>query len=328
MKNVSRKQFLLLSCLILLFSFSPMKSADAQETGTWVYLSPDPSYIYINTTNQVTVNVMIRDAENISGFDVRVNFNPGIVSLESYAFGDFLSNVGCSNQVIGTDYIRLVCGQTGQLPGRYGTGSLFSIVFSGVTEGTSPLTFGRVALSTKDFQEVLPGKTDGTLNVVNTADFIYLPMIMNVSVQGVLDRGGIEVALARGLNYGMGPYSGTTTNIQGNNLTFPNVVADSYRITTNHKRVLNVTPDLNKRFTPAAGANVVPPLRLVAGNAVWTDNVIDIHDWTVVNGAWGNPSLNQDADVNYDGFVDGRDLALVAGNFGLTSAVAYAAWLP
>ena len=326
MKNVSRKLILLLSCLVLLLSFSPIRSVAAQEPGTWVYFSPDPSYIYINAANEVTVNVMIRDAEDISGFDVRVNFDPNIVSLESYAFGDFLTDVMCSNEVIGEDYIRLVCGQMGPLPGRNGSGSLVSLVFSGVSVGITPLAFGRVALSTSDFQEVLPGKTDGTLNVVDTANFIYLPLIMNVSVQGVLERDGIEVRLA-GLNYGMS-YSETSTNTEGYNLDFGLIVADTYRITTNHARVLNITPALNKRFTPADGASEVPLLRLAAGNAVWTDNVIDVHDWTAVNGAWGDASLNVDADVNFDGAVDGRDLALVGGNFGLTSSVAYAGWLP
>lgn len=326
MRNVSKKLILLMCCLVLLLSFSPIRSVAAQETGTWVYFSPDPSYIYINAANEVTVNVMIRDAENISGFDVRVNFNPAIVSLESYAFGDFLTDVGCSNEIIGADYIRLVCAQTGPLPGRSGSGSLVSIVFSGVTEGVSPLAFGRVALSTADYQVIFPGKTDGTLNVVDTASFVYLPLIMNVSVQGVLERDGIEVGLA-GLNFGMS-YSETSADTEGYNLDFGEIVVDTYRITTNHARVLNVTPELNKTFTLSSGASEVPLLRLAAGNAVWTDNVIDVHDWTAVNGAWGDASLNEDADVNFDGAVDGRDLALVGGNFGLTSAMAYAAWLP
>lgn len=326
--NVSRKLILLVICLVLMLSFSPIGSGKAQETGPWAYFSPDPSYIYINAANEVTVNVMVRDVVDIRGFDVRVNFNPSIVSLESWAFGDFLTDVGCSNQVIGADYIRLVCAQTGPLPPQSGTGSLFSIVFSGVTEGTSSLIFGNVELSNKFYQSVFPGKTDGTLNVVNTTNFQYLPLIMNVSIQGVMNRGGISVGLARGVNYGMGPYSGTSTDIPGNNLTIPSVVADTYQITTNQARVLNVTVDLNKTFTLAAGASAVSALRLRAGNAVWTDNVIDVHDLTAVNGAFGDPGLNVDADVNFDGAVDGRDLALVGGNWGLTSAMAYAGWQP
>lgn len=325
--NVSRKLILLVICLVLMLSFSPIGSGKAQETGPWAYFSPDPSYIYINAANEVTVNVMVRDVVDIRGFDVRVNFNPSIVSLESWAFGDFLTDVGCSNQVIGADYIRLVCAQTGPLPPQSGTGSLFSIVFSGVTEGTSSLIFGNVELSNKFYQSVFPGKTDGTLNVVNTTNFQYLPLIMNVSIQGVMDRGGIGVALGPGQQFGMA-YTGTTTDTPGNNLSLAAVVLDTYRITTNQERVLNVIAELNKTFTLASGATTVPALRLAAGNAVWTDNVIDVHDLTAVNGAFGDANLNPDADVNFDNFVDGRDLALVGGNWGLTSQTAYAAWLP
>ena len=35
-----------------------------------------------------------------------------------------------------------------------------------------------------------------------------------------------------------------------------------------------------------------------------------------------------DADINNDGKVDIFDLAMVAGNYGLTSALAYGEWLP
>jgi len=221
----------------------------------------------------------------------------------------------------------LVCAQTGPLPPQSGTGSLFSLVFSGVMEGTSSLIFGNVELSNKFYQSVFPGKTDGTLNVVNTTNFQYLPLIMNVSIQGVLDRGGIGVALGPGQQFGMA-YTGTTTDTPGNNLSLAAVVLDTYRITTNQERVLNVIAELNKTFTLASGATTVPALRLAAGNAVWTDNVIDVHDLTAVNSAFGDANLNPDADVNFDNFVDGRDLALVGGNWGLTSQTAYAAWLP
>lgn len=325
--NVSRKLILLVICLVLMLSFGPIGSGKAQETGPWAYFSPDPSFIYINAANEVTVNVMVRDVVDISTFDVRVNYDPSIVSLESFAFGDFLTDLGCTNQVIGADYIRLVCGQMGTQPGRSGTGSLFSLHFSGVAEGTSALAFGRVALWKTNYEEVLPGKTDGTLNVVNTANFQYLPLIMNISIQGVMDRGGIGVALGPGQQFGM-VYPGTTDDLLGNNLTLAAVVLDTYRITTNHARVLNVTADLNKTFTLAAGTTTVPALRLVAGNAAWTDNVINLGDYTAVCGAYGDPSLNEDADVNYDTRVDLRDLALVVGNWGLTSQTAYAAWLP
>ena len=325
--NVSKKLLLFLGCLVLLLSFSPIRHVAAQGTGPWVYFSPDPSYIYIDGTNQVTVDIMVREVVDINAFDIKVNFDPNIVSMVSYEFGGFLKSVACTNEFIQPESLRLVCTQLGE-QGQSGTGSLFRITFRGVTEGISELEITKVNLIKWNGYLYTPGKTDGTLNVVDSTNYQYLPLIMNVSAQGAQNRGGIGVALANGSNYGMGPYSGTSLNQSGSNLTIASVLTDSYRITTNHARVLNITSALNKTFTLAPGANTVPALRLVAGNAVWTDNVINLNDWTAVCGALGNPSQNADADVNFDGLVDARDLALVAGNWGLTSAVAYVAWLP
>jgi len=316
-----------MSCLILLLSFSAVFDVKAQETGPWVYISPDPSYIYIDGSNEVTVDIMVQDVVIIGGFDVKVVFDNAVVNFLGYELGDFLKNLYCTNQYIEPNSVRLVCVQIAT-PGQNGGGSLFRMKFQGVVEGSTVLDITRAQLAATDDQLILPGITDGTLNVVNTGNFIYLPLIMNLSVQGALDRGGIEVALGRGLNNGMGPSSGTSLDEVGNNLTIPGVVADSYRISTNHPRVLNITPEMNKFYTLASDSDPVPALKLVAGNAVWTDNEIKLSDWTVVCGALGDVTLNEDADVNFDGSVDARDLALVAGNWGLNSGTAYAAWLP
>lgn len=325
--NASRRLLLLMSCLILLLSFSSVFDVQAQETGPWVYLSPDPSYIYIDGSNEVTVDIMVQDVVIIGGFDVKVVFDNTVVNFLGYELGDFLKNLYCTNQYIEPNSVRLVCVQIAT-PGQTGGGSLFRMKFQGVAEGSTVLDITRAQLAATDDQLILPGMTDGTLNVVNTGSFIYLPLIMNVSVQGALNRGGIEVALGRGTNFGMGPYFGTSINDSDENLEITGVVADSYRISTNQPRVLNITPEMNKIFTLASGATHVPALLLVPGNAVWTDNEINDDDVDAVLAAWGDVTLNPDADVNFDGAVDARDLALVAGNFGLNSGTAYAAWLP
>lgn len=313
-------------CLIFFFSIAQTGAVKAQDPETWVYFSPDPSYIYMDDTNQATVNVMIRNAVDINAFDVKINFDPSKVTLVSYELGDFLKKMLCLIQQQEEDFLWLVCTQNAQ-PGQNGTGTLFRMNFQGVAEGTTPLEFTNATLSNKSNQYVHPGKTNGTLNVVNTGNLLYLPLILNIAKQGQANRGGITLYLGRGLHYGLA-YSGVSTNIPGENLTIPSVAADTYLLTTNEPRVLNITADLNKTATITSGDGTLTPLVLRGGNAVWTDNVIDIHDLTLVNGGYLDPAANPNADVNFDGVVNLMDAAIVAGNYGLSSQTAYVTWVP
>ena len=126
---------------------------------------------------------------------------------------------------------------------------------------------------------------------------------------------------------GQGPYNATTTNVSGNNLSFTNVAMDVYTVSTAEAGYLNISPAMGRQIALLASGNVLPPLRLVGGNAVWTNNEIDIYDVALVSGEIGKVSYNPDADINGDGKVDIFDLALVAGNYGMNSVDAYAGWL-
>lgn len=155
--NVSKRSLLLLICVVLMVCFIPVAAVDAQETGPWVNFSPDPSYIYINGSNRVTVNVMVQDVENINSIDIKVNFDPTMVTLESYAYGDFLKEIICVVEIQEVNSLWLSCTQMAQ-PGQSSTGSFMSMTFRGVAEGTTPLTLTRAFLGTKDNQYVYLGK--------------------------------------------------------------------------------------------------------------------------------------------------------------------------
>lgn len=322
----SQKIWSIFLCLVFLLSIAQTGAVKAQDPDTWLYFSPDPSYIYMDDTNQVTVGVMIRDAVDINVFNVKVSFDNSKVTLVSYELGDFLKKMLCVIQQQEDNFLWLVCTQNAQ-PGQNGTGTLFSMNFQGVAEGTTPLEFTTARLGNKSDQYVYPGTTDGTLTVTSTENIIYLPLILNIAQQGQSNRGGITLNLGQGLQYGFA-YSGVSTNIPGENLTIESVAADTYLLTTNEPRVLNLTAASNKTVTLTSGQGALSPLLLRGGNAVWTDDVIDIHDLTLVTGGYLDPAANPDADVNFDGVVNLIDIALVAGNYGLSSQTAYANWTP
>ena len=157
------------------------------------------------------------------------------------------------------------------------------------------------------------------------------------SMQGRVERGGIPVTLTWGGT--LVPYgpSADTTDVIGNNFTLLVNYGGTYTITTNQPRYLNVITATGKTIM-VDGNEILPALRLRGGNAVWMDSetvfndFIDGGDASLVGTQYGTGGtsdlLGNNGDCNFDGKVNIQDLALVGGNFDLTSATAYAAWLP
>jgi hypothetical protein len=131
-----------------------------------------------------------------------------------------------------------------------------------------------------------------------------------------------------------GPYSALSLNLINGNVAFGTVVGDTYSITAGHPRYVPLTETTGKTVTVSSENTTFNPLRLLSGNAVWSDNIIDDLDLDLIRGNYLRTTADLvdgetlDADVNFDGVVDVRDLALAAGNYGLSSADAYLDWVP
>lgn len=169
-----------------------------------------------------------------------------------------------------------------------------------------------------------PDRLLATLSQTGTA-YANLSITGTISMQGRTFRGGVPVTLTAVL-VPYGPYTATSINQISTNLSFSNVAAGDYVITTNQPRYLNLDVALNKTVA-LSSSRALSPLELKGGNAVWTDNVINVNDASRVGSYYGQ-TIVDDADVNFSGKVDVFDLALVGGNFNLTSATAYGTWVP
>jgi len=148
------------------------------------------------------------------------------------------------------------------------------------------------------------------------------------SMQGRTSRAGIPVTFTWGGT--LAPYTLTGSSIEqiSNNLVVSLLYGGEYTITTNQPRYLNLVTTNGKKITaPLAAGKTLNSLELKGGNAVWSDNIINIQDAGVV-GFDFNKTGNRDADVNFDGVVNIQDLSLVGGNFDLTSSSAYGSWVP
>ena len=149
------------------------------------------------------------------------------------------------------------------------------------------------------------------------------------SMQGNASRAGIPVTFTWG--GALVPYgpTGHSTSAISNNFSLTLAYGGDYTITTNQPRYLNIYFDGLNFFKTINVTDdyPLPTLQLRAGNAIWSNNVIDLDDANKVGTDWGS-DLNPDGNVNFDSIVNIQDLALVGGNYGLTSADAYGTWLP
>jgi len=156
------------------------------------------------------------------------------------------------------------------------------------------------------------------------------------SMQGNASRAGIPVTLTWGGT--LVPYgpSAPTSNLVSGNFSLSVLYGGEYTITTLQPRYLNVTADLLKKIT-VAGPYEMSALILKGGNAYWKsslteyDNEIAGSDASLVGTQYGHPgydtAIGNNGDCNFDGIVNIQDLALVGGNFYMTSATAYSSWL-
>lgn len=224
----------------------------------------------------------------------------------------------------GTDYL---CGTSGcQIPVTLTVPTTeldFTATFPGAYDGDVVVTLYD---SLADPDRPLATETVTSVVVVPNAGTIT----GTITMQGRTSHAGAIMILTPPTGAPYGPYQATSTDAIGINIQFTNVAGATYTITTNTPRYLNVPATLAKTIDVMVKQSIAP-LRLIGGNAVYTDNVINISDSGLIGTQYGNTGPTWDGDVNFDGVVNIRDLALVGGNYLLTSegtSSVYNSWLP
>lgn len=164
---------------------NPFGTVIAQAPEPLVFFNPDPAYLYTTGADTTVVNVDVADVVEIRGFDVRVFYDPAVVSIDRYSWehGGFLKNMVCANQDFAEGYFRLVCSQINS-PVVSGSGTILKLTFTRVATGQTELTFDRAAFSNIDYVTIYPQIDHGEINVVDPTSFLYLPLIANTADGG------------------------------------------------------------------------------------------------------------------------------------------------
>ena len=315
---------ILLSLLWVPGGLHPTVAAEGEAA---IFIAPASSFLDLNGNNSVTLQVYVEDVVELNAVDITIVYDADLLTLSSWEHGGILRNL---SEVIVEDEpgsLHLVYTQLAT-PGFTGSGVLLYLTFEGTNIGISPITLADVHLSNSDANTIPVEISHGSIAVV-----VYYTLQGSFGLEGQTNRGGVPVTLSDGQVFGGGPYSEKSQNQPGINLIVEDVIADTYMVTTTQPRCLNVTADLNKTIT-MTGDYTMQPLTLRCGNAIWTDNVIDVNDISIVGSQWGKSQADLpvgetlNGDVNFDNIVNIRDWALVAGNYDLSSEDVYTNWTP
>ena len=313
---------------LLLFLIAPAISAYAQ-TGAQISVLPQNTTLDLALGNTAPIQIYVDDVVELNSFEVIIQYDSSVLTLTSWSHGGILKNLmNVIPPVNIPGYLQIAVTQIATA-GYTGDGVLLNLNFQATAEGYTPITITKADLARSNGAQLNPTVHNGVFKAVRT-----FSVSGDLGVEYGLVRAGITVTLLGGSVFNEGPYDGLTNGQAGTNLTIPAVIRDTYIFTTAQPRCLNLTEELGKSFGMLSGKTTLAPLALVRGNAAWTNNTIDSGDVSVVGTYWGQiptdlePGDSLDGDVNFDGVVDLRDLAIVAGNFGLTSAQVYAGWTP
>jgi len=110
-----------------------------------------PSAPTLAAGSQVTVDVRVSDARNVQSIVLRLPYNPAILKFEDGREGDFLSVGGVAtafsvSSAQGAGEVIISAQRVSTPDGASGSGTLCTLVFTGVAAGKQPLSFGTASI--------------------------------------------------------------------------------------------------------------------------------------------------------------------------------------
>lgn len=177
---------------IIIILALPVLSVFAQElTSVGVYA---PASVEIGA--QVAVDVEVHNVENLFGYEMTLHFDPTLLSVDDaepsnpgvqVQLGSFLSPdfvlINAVDLLAGT--AEVVLSQVNPSEPVSGSGTLFTVLFRGLKDGISPLTFSKLTLTDRDGVEIMADVVSSQVTVGAGEVFrLFLPLIVR-SEQGL-----------------------------------------------------------------------------------------------------------------------------------------------
>jgi hypothetical protein len=124
-------------------SLRPGKAVSAQAT-PYVWVNPAQGQVVSGAS--VQVELVVIGGENVNAFDISIRYNPDLVTLDSWQYGTYLSNLWTVYTQNNPGDLRLAAAQLAT-PGVTGDGVLLKLFFSGLAPGQTDLLIDNLAFS-------------------------------------------------------------------------------------------------------------------------------------------------------------------------------------
>jgi hypothetical protein len=103
------------------------------------HLRIQPYHHTIPANGETSVSVSVKDGHDVNAFDLKIIYDANVISLESWSYGSFLSNLTLATIVDTPGMLHLVASQA-NTPSVSGDGTLLILVFRGIRQGSTTLT--------------------------------------------------------------------------------------------------------------------------------------------------------------------------------------------
>lgn len=271
----------------------------------------EPVETSINPGDQIEVDMTIKGAANLYGFQVNCSVDAAVLQWQTANFNDFFPDplIGAKQIDVAANSWLGAVSQKNPAPAVSGDGSFATLTFAAVAPGTAtincepllsdragfalPVTMVTLPITVSPFSETLVNAFEGT-----------------ITYQGRGEHAGLTVA-ATGPGQTIGQ-TGSTGQFRLNNLP-----PGTYNLTVDAALYLPSCLTTAIKETQL----VTLPLASLAGGDLDDDQTIRIDDAALLGSNFGlglftDPVMNPRADINADGQVNIQDLAILGGNFG------------
>lgn len=130
-------------------------------------LAVDPAEVNLPLGEQFVIKLTVTDGVDVNGFDIKLTYDQGRLSLLDWAQGDYLESLSCVKEIKSPGLLELECAQEDGQPAASGDGVLLELSFDTLALGTSDITLEEAVFVDYQGLQTQPERANGLVNVQN-----------------------------------------------------------------------------------------------------------------------------------------------------------------